>query len=188
MLHEHSGDIFLGDWRSADLLAFCLRVFHSAFHSCADHRKLQLTEHASHLQEGLAHRIGLTVPTVKRDAPHDHKLASKPRFCMNPAITPPPKQRHCPCKVGMGSFTVHANKPGPTPAGNVCFDTFVHRRGGPRQSYMQFQTPSQSSAKRFGCGHCPPVKQGYYPCFSRMMPPVFQMEWAGTTPRTQERG
>ena len=73
MLHEHIGDFFLGDWRSADLLAFCLGVLHPALDPCADHRQFQLTEHTSHLQEGFAHGIGLTLPAVKRDAPHDHK-------------------------------------------------------------------------------------------------------------------
>ena len=49
----------------------------------------------------------------------------------------------------------------------ACLDRRSNKRagapaGGPRRSFLQFQTPSLNPAKRFGCGHCPQCgRQGF---------------------------
>ena len=63
---EDRRQISLGDWLSADLLAFGFGIGHAGTHPGADHGKLQFAEDAGHLQEGHAH--GVDLPTTAVDA------------------------------------------------------------------------------------------------------------------------
>ena len=70
---EARRNIIGGYLRSADLLALCLCVLHAGADSRPNHGQFQLAEHTCHLQESLAHGVGLTVPAVQSDGANNHQ-------------------------------------------------------------------------------------------------------------------
>lgn len=57
--------------RPPDLPPFGSGIGNARTDSCPNHGKLQLAEHARHLQECLAHGVGLTASAVKGNASND---------------------------------------------------------------------------------------------------------------------
>lgn len=68
---EYGGDVVFRRGAAPDQLAFGFCVRHAGFDAGANHGKLQLAEHASHLQKRFAHWVGLTVVTVDGNGADD---------------------------------------------------------------------------------------------------------------------
>ena len=73
MPQKGCGNIIAGQVRSADLLALGFCICHSGAHPCAYHSKLQLTEHACHLQKCFCHWVCVSVAAIHCDTADNDK-------------------------------------------------------------------------------------------------------------------
>ena len=71
MLVEYRRNAVLRRVRSADLLPLALGVCHAGFDSGSDYGQFQFGEDRTHLNEGLAHRVYITVSAIDGDASED---------------------------------------------------------------------------------------------------------------------
>ena len=131
-------------------------------------------------------RLASTAARTKQSQPHQNTKPFRcrggacPARCTNPTIATPSKYKSTlyPCR-GRPMCRPAANVPlsctgahtGAPLQGRQGFAHRSQKRAGrpyaDRRSDLQPQTPSHTSAKRFGCGHCPPGVHGLSPCRSQ---------------------